>query len=66
MNDLLIFLGAVGGTLWVVHKLVTHPYKRCPRCKGSGNIPAGLLGRYKRCPRCAGRGEVRGWLGRKD
>lgn len=65
MNEILISLAAVGGGLWVLYKLITNPFKRCTRCKGAGNLPAGVLGRYRRCSRCGGSGEIRGWLGRK-
>lgn len=65
MNELLILLGSTGVAVWVLYKLIHFPLKRCPRCKGTGTNPGGLLGRYKRCTRCGGAGEIRGWLGRK-
>lgn len=63
--SVLPYLAILGGVIWVIHKLATHPLKTCPRCKGARNIQAGMFGRYKRCGRCGGSGEVRGWLGGK-
>ncbi|WP_084965239.1 hypothetical protein [Thermoactinospora rubra] len=59
------YVVVLGGGAWVLYKLVAYPLRKCPRCRGGGNLPAGLLGRYRRCGRCGGTGEVRGMFGRR-
>lgn len=65
MNELLPYLAAAGFVIWVIYKLTHYPLRRCPTCKGSGNVGGGLFGAYKRCKRCKGSGEIRALFGPK-
>lgn len=50
----LLVAGAVLYGLWRIDARI-HPYRRCPRCKGSGRFTNPLMPRYFRlCPRCNG------------
>jgi hypothetical protein len=39
---------------WLSVKLF--PYRRCPRCKGTGNLGGGILGGVRPCGRCGSTG----------
>lgn len=64
MDQAIVALALIAGTVWLAWHLARHPLRECPRCKGSGKL-YGQFGRYRTCSRCGGAGEIRGRFGRK-
>jgi hypothetical protein len=50
-------IGCAAVTLWVLSLLV-HPFGRCWRCGGKGNLRNKRRGRAPKCPRCKGKRRI--------
>lgn len=66
IGQALPYLIVIGVPIWILYKLINFPLRVCPKCKGSGEVAAGVFGRLQVCGRCGGRGRIRGLFGRRD
>ncbi len=55
MHALMIAAAVAGYAVWAY----THPYRRCPRCKGKGSNRGSTRRRSGRCRRCKGSRQVK-------